>query len=90
MTTAALNALVYRMPESRSAFVRMVSFTAAKTSRIFVVSVAWVRLRPHIRICCYCGQDGRDLLWVEIQWHSIDLVKAPEQVFGCAIDVVAA
>ena len=33
------------MPESFKAFCRMVSFTAAKTSLIFVVSVACVRLR---------------------------------------------
>jgi hypothetical protein len=32
------------MPESFSAFCRMVSFTAAKTRRIFEVSVACVRL----------------------------------------------
>lgn len=32
------------MPESFNAFCRMVSFTAAKTSRIFEVSVACVRL----------------------------------------------
>lgn len=32
------------MPESLSAFCKMVSFTAAKTSRIFDVSVACVRL----------------------------------------------
>jgi hypothetical protein len=34
----------YRIPESLSAFCRIVSLTAAKTSRIFVVSVACVRL----------------------------------------------
>ena len=35
----------YRMPESFSAFCSIVSLTAAKTSRIFEVSVACVRLR---------------------------------------------
>ena len=35
---------VYRMPESARALCRMVSLTAAKTSRMFEVSVAWVRL----------------------------------------------
>jgi len=35
---------VHRIPESFSAFCSIVSFTAAKTSRIFVVSVACVRL----------------------------------------------
>ena len=36
--------LRHRMPESLRAFCKMVSFTAANTKRIFVVSVAWVRL----------------------------------------------
>jgi hypothetical protein len=35
----------YRMPESFNAFCNIVSFTAAKTNRIFEVSVACVRLR---------------------------------------------
>ena len=34
----------YKMPESLRAFWRMVSLTAAKTSRTFDVSVACVRL----------------------------------------------
>ena len=34
------------MPESLSAFCSIVSFTAAKTSRMFDVSVACVRLLP--------------------------------------------
>lgn len=34
----------HRMPESLSAFCRIVSLTAAKTSLIFVVSVACVKL----------------------------------------------
>lgn len=34
----------YNIPESLSAFCKMVSFTAAKTSRMFEVSVACVRL----------------------------------------------
>ncbi len=33
------------MPESASALWRIVSLTAAKTRRIFEVSVAWVRLQ---------------------------------------------
>ena len=40
----------YRMPESFKAFCRIVSLTAAKTKRIFDVSVAWVRLK---------GKEGR-------------------------------
>jgi len=35
----------HRMPVSLSEFCRMVSFTAAKTSLTFVVSVAWVKLQ---------------------------------------------
>jgi hypothetical protein len=34
----------HNMPESLSAFCKIVSFTAAKTSRIFDVSVACVKL----------------------------------------------
>lgn len=34
----------YRMPESFNAFCNIVSLTAANTSRIFVVSVACVKL----------------------------------------------
>lgn len=37
-----------RIPESLNAFCRMVSFTAAKTRRIFVVSVAWVKLAKRL------------------------------------------
>jgi hypothetical protein len=36
--------VVHRIPESFRAFCRIVSFTAANTKRIFVVSVACVRL----------------------------------------------
>jgi len=35
----------HNMPESFKAFCRIVSFTAAKTSRMFVVSVACVKLQ---------------------------------------------
>ena len=34
----------HKIPESFSAFCRIVSLTAAKTRRMFDVSVAWVRL----------------------------------------------
>lgn len=37
----------YRIPESLSALLRMVSFTAAKTNLMFDVSVACVRLGGH-------------------------------------------
>jgi hypothetical protein len=39
----------YRMPESFSAFCSIVSLTAAKTRRMFEVSVACVRLRWLVR-----------------------------------------
>jgi hypothetical protein len=38
----------YRMPESFNAFCSIVSLTAAKTSRIFEVSVACVRLHRSV------------------------------------------
>lgn len=38
----------HRIPEAFKAFCMIVSFTAAKTSRIFVVSVACVRLRKRV------------------------------------------
>ena len=37
--------VAYRIPESFKAFCKIVSLTAAKTSRMLVVSVAWVRLK---------------------------------------------
>lgn len=37
----------HRIPESFNAFCKMVSLTAAKTNRILVVSVAWVRLQAN-------------------------------------------
>jgi hypothetical protein len=40
----------YRMPESFNAFCSIVSLTAAKTSRMFDVSVACVRLCGSVRV----------------------------------------
>jgi len=53
----------HRTPASRRAFCKIVSFTAAKTSRMFPVSVACVKLPPRVRILprtggrfgTYCG-----------------------------------
>lgn len=42
--TAGACGALHRMPESFSAFCKIVSLTAANTSRMFVVSVACVRL----------------------------------------------
>ena len=41
--------VAHSMPESANALWRMVSLTAAKTNRIFEVSVAWVRLSSEQR-----------------------------------------
>ena len=56
----------HKMPESLRAFWRMVSFTAAKTSRMFEVSVACVRLEREsaampLREFRYDLTEGRDL-----------------------------
>lgn len=63
---AKVSVRYYRIPESLSALLRMVSFTAAKTNRMFDVSVACVRLGDEYQFvdggvahsdCCktYCG-----------------------------------
>ncbi len=52
---------LHNIPESLSAFWRIVSFTAAKTSRMFEVSVACVRLQMLAR---YEGEERFDLLRV--------------------------
>lgn len=66
----------------------MVSLTAAKTRRMLVVSVACVRLAN-------CQQQEKvkwtsDLLRVEIEIRSVDLVESPQQVFRSSVHVVAA
>jgi hypothetical protein len=77
----------YKMPESFSAFCNIVSFTAAKTRRIFDVSVACVRLQLLAKKVAPWGSI--DILWVEVEMRSIHLVKSPEQIFGGAIHIVA-
>lgn len=56
--------VVYRIPESFNAFCSMVSFTAAKTSRMFDVSVACVKLY-HVSFSvvssCLCGTHTEDI-----------------------------
>lgn len=65
----------HKMPESLRAFCRIVSFTAAKTSRMFVVSVACVRL---------VGVSGLifllrvHLLRIEVELSAVDLVEPPQ------------
>jgi len=77
----------YKMPESFSAFCNIVSFTAAKTSRMFDVSVACVRL--HLLAENTAPWAGVDILWIEVEMRSVHLVKSPEQIFGGAVYVVA-
>lgn len=71
------NPPAHRMPESFKAFCRMVSFTAANTNRMFVVSVACVRLRKELEydvrtwasLETYCGYKFRcaRLTWLKRQ-----------------------
>ena len=75
------------MPESFRAFCRMVSLTAAKTKRILVVSVAWVRLtfgkqRDQKR-------DAGSVLRVEVEICTVDLIESPEQVLGRSVHIIA-
>ena len=80
----------YRIPESLSAFCRIVSLTAAKTRRILLVSVACVKLDRHV-------SDRERPIWlgivnilrVEIQMSSVNLVESPQQVLGSFVDIVA-
>ena len=77
----------HKIPESFSAFWRIVSFTAAKTRRIFEVSVACVRL-DNRQQSIMCGVECINLLWIEIQVCSVHLVKAPEKIFRRTVHVV--
>ena len=52
----ALSFISHSIPESASALWRIVSFTAAKTRRMFEVSVACVRLIVH-----FVSVDSRSL-----------------------------
>jgi hypothetical protein len=78
----------YKMPESFRAFWRMVSLTAAKTSRIFDVSVACVRLKEVSESALEMIRR-KDSLRVEVQMCSVHLIKAPQQILRRSIDVVA-
>lgn len=75
------------MPESLSAFCKMVSLTAAKTNRMFDVSVACVRLGYVSQ--CESPRRGLCLLGVQIQVCTIDLVESPQEILRCSIDIVA-
>jgi hypothetical protein len=56
---------------------------------MFEVSVAWVRLETSAFGGDKVGESCH-LLWVQVQVGAIDLVESPEEVFGCAINIVAA
>ena len=80
------------MPESLSALLRMVSFTAAKTSRMLEVSVAWVKLHRLVsRVTLISSRSAvrLRLLRVEVQVSPVNLVEPPQQVLCCLVDVVA-
>lgn len=75
------------MPESFSAFWRMVSLTAANTSRMLDVSVACVRLT--VLAIGRRGTKGSCVLGIQVQVCTVDLIESPQQVLGSAIYVVA-
>lgn len=78
-----------RIPESFSAFCRIVSLTAANTRRMLEVSVACVRLR-NVSAVADKPRFALYSLRVEIEMRPVHLVESPEQVFRGAVNVVAA
>lgn len=79
-----------RMPESLSALFRIVSFTAAKTSRMLDVSVACVKLSGKSVNSQQRRASEWHSLWIEVQMRPIHLVEPPEQVLGRLVDIVSA
>ena len=69
----------------------MVSFTAAKTRRIFDVSVACVRLDRHQLLRSDARTRHRfNLLRIKVQVRTINLIESPQQILRRSIDIVAA
>lgn len=74
----------------------MVSLTAANTSRMFEVSVAWVRL-DLVSITIDMGSRfGRGtrffehhLLWIQIEMRPVHLVEPPQQILCSPVHIVA-
>ena len=66
----------------------MVSLTAAKTSRMFDVSVACVRLRK-VSIGLRLWVAGH-ILGIQVEVGPVDLVEPPEEVLRCPVDIVSA
>jgi len=77
------------MPESFRAFCKIVSLTAAKTSRMFDVSVACVRLHVMLASKNIEAPGGSYSLWVKVQVRPVHLVESPQQVLGRAVDIIA-
>lgn len=77
----------HNIPESLSAFCSIVSLTAAKTSRMFDVSVACVRLSQG-QLAFTRSKLRQHLLWVQIKMCPVHLVEPPEQVLRGAVHVV--
>ena len=83
----------HRIPEAFSAFCIIVSFTAANTSRIFVVSVACVRLQSD-----WDAESDREaevragerVLWINAEPGSICLHKLQQYEFGSFVYVRSA
>ncbi len=65
----------------------MVSLTAAKTRRMLVVSVAWVRLALGERD--EQKRDAGSVLRVEVEICTVDLIESPEQVLGRSVHIIA-
>lgn len=78
----------YNIPESFRAFCSIVSFTAAKTSRMLEVSVACVRLMRSMTAMYDGGMC--DLLGIEVEMSAVNLVKPPKQVLRRTVYVVSA
>ena len=78
----------HKIPEAFKAFCIIVSFTAANTSRIFVVSVACVRLHD-TKLDHEAGsrERGERLLWVNVEPGSIRLHELQQDELGSFVHV---
>lgn len=81
--------VVYRMPESRRAFCRIVSLTAAKTRRICVGHGTRLEkegkrgeMETHVGSICRLGE-----MRVDGESCPVELCEAPEDVLGSLVDV---
>jgi hypothetical protein len=67
----------------------MVSLTAAKTSRIFDVSVACVRLHQTLSRSIRKYRYMKHLLRIQVQMRPVHLVEAPEEILCSSVDIVS-